>query len=137
MPMMNIIASIVSDLLDRFGLLKHATTMAKDLSGGQRRRLAIAIECLRPAPVMFLDEPTTGQDSTSALYIIKLLQKLAKGDESIKPKTVVVVIHQPRTEIFELIDNVVLLSSGNVAYSGPSKSALEKVRVRVRGAEAL
>ena len=72
----------------------HSTTLAKDLSGGQRRRLAIALECLRPAPIMFLDEPTTGQDSTSALSIVKLLQELARGDEVIKPKTVVMVIHQ-------------------------------------------
>ncbi|GMH68075.1 hypothetical protein TrST_g11425 [Triparma strigata] len=122
-----ILALTVTSLLEKFGLLMHATTLAKDLSGGQRRRLAIALECLRPAPIMFLDEPTTGQDSTSALAIVKLLQDLARGDDVIKPKTVVMVIHQPREEIFDLVDRVVLLATGNVVYNGPTKNALEQL----------
>uniref|UniRef100_A0A7S2VVU3 ABC transporter domain-containing protein n=1 Tax=Triparma pacifica TaxID=91992 RepID=A0A7S2VVU3_9STRA len=115
----------VTQVLEMFDLLEHANTTAKDLSGGQRRRLAIAIECLRPAPIMFLDEPTTGQDSTTALGIVALLQKLARGGTGMPKKTIVIVIHQPRTEIFNLIDHIVLVAKGCVVYNGPRLEAKE------------
>jgi len=124
------VAHAVTQMLDRFGLLPFANTTAKNLSGGQRRRLAISIECLRPAPIMFLDEPTTGQDASTALGIVSLLQELAKGCDVLKPKTIVMVIHQPREEIFSMIDRVVLLGKGgHVVFSGETDKALDQLVV--------
>jgi ABC-type multidrug transport system ATPase subunit len=128
------ICHAVTDMLDRFGLLVHANTVAKNLSGGQRRRLAIAIECLRPAPVMFLDEPTTGQDSATALGLVGLLKDLAKGCAVLKPKTIVMVIHQPREEIFAMVDRVVLMGrGGRVVYNGPTSEALSQLVIDATG----
>ena len=116
---------LVIDTLCRLGLLNSANTLASNLSGGQKRRLAIAIECLKPCPVMFLDEPTSGQDAVTALEIVQLLRKLAIGDSKTGPKTIIMVIHQPRSEILSLIDNVTILSAGTLMFSGNPKEELE------------
>ena len=82
------IRMVVLELLHRFGLLPYRSVRAADLSGGSRRRLAIAIECLQPAPIMFLDEPTTGQDADTALEVMRLLSGLATQEEFARRKTV-------------------------------------------------
>ena len=121
------IHSLIVTVLRKFRLLHRANTLAADLSGGERRRLAIAIECLRPNPVLFLDEPTTGQDAKSALELVRLLSTLAAGDEVLAAKTVVMIIHQPRTEIFALVDEVVLLAHGRVVYAGTPSGAMKSL----------
>jgi len=113
---------LVKEILDQFELFEVAHTKVQELSGGSKRRLAIAIECLRPSPIMFLDEPTTGQDAETALEIVQLLRMLSRGGKTIPSKTVVLVIHQPRPEIFELIDDIVLLTiGGRVVYNGSTR----------------
>ena len=68
---------------------------------------------------MFLDEPTTGLDSQSALSVMKLVQDICGRDG----KAVVCTIHQPSSEIFELFDSILLLQKGGrVGYFGPVKS---------------
>jgi ATP-binding cassette subfamily G (WHITE) protein 2 len=93
---------------------------SRGLSGGEKRRVSIATELLMSPGIMFLDEPTTGLDSTNAAKVVDILSKLG----SRHGVTVLLSIHQPRPDIFRLLDRILILSSvGSVVYSGPSVSA--------------
>lgn len=81
------------------------------ISGGEKRRVSIASRLLGSSTVLFLDEITTGLDFTSALITMQVLSKLVKSGV-----TVIVSIHQPSQDIFELFDHVILLSKGQVVY---------------------
>jgi ATP-binding cassette subfamily G (WHITE) protein 2 len=106
------------------GLTKVAHSFIGDqftrgLSGGEKRRVSIATELLTSPGIMFLDEPTTGLDSTNAAKVVDILSGLGSIDV-----TVVLSIHQPRPDIFRLLDRVLVMSStGGVVYSGPSAAA--------------
>ncbi|KOB71991.1 Uncharacterized protein OBRU01_10204, partial [Operophtera brumata] len=89
-------------------------TLCRDLSGGQRRRLAVALELLSDPSLMFLDEPTTGLDSSASASLISLLNNLARGG-----RTLVATIHQPSALLFEKIDSVYALADGRTLYNGP------------------
>jgi len=100
------------------------------LSGGERRRLSVAIELLRMPSLIFLDEPTSGLDASSSLSIIKLLKNLADGK-----RTIVTTIHQPRTEIFRMFDKILLMDrGGRVLFLGSPYDCYEFVKGAV-GAE--
>ncbi|KAJ3126910.1 hypothetical protein HK100_010029, partial [Physocladia obscura] len=93
--------------------------LKRGISGGQRKRVNIGMELAAAPLALFLDEPTSGVDSTSALQIIKTLQKLAQIG-----LTVVCIVHQPGEEMFKAFDDVLMLESGGkLAYSGPLKEA--------------
>ena len=79
------------------------------LSGGQKRRLVVALQLLRLPSVIFLDEPTSGLDATSAIEVLTHLNALAASN-----RTVVLTIHQPRLEIFHMFHKVTILSEGKV-----------------------
>ncbi|KAI5844501.1 ABC transporter-like protein [Morchella snyderi] len=83
------------------------------ISGGQRKRVNIGIELAAAPMALFCDEPTSGLDSTAALQVVKLLQAISKLGV-----TVVSVIHQPRTEIFECLDNILLIAEGRPLWQG-------------------
>jgi ABC-type multidrug transport system ATPase subunit len=106
------------------GLVKVAHSRIGDaftrgLSGGEKRRVSIATELLTSPGLMFLDEPTTGLDSTSAAKVVDILSGLGKMGV-----TVVLSIHQPRPDIFRLLDRVMVMSGeGRVVYTGPSADA--------------
>lgn len=87
----------------------------RGISGGERKRVSIAIEILRGPSVLFLDECTTGLDSFQALRVATTIKELAQGG-----RTVVTSIHQPRSSIFALFDDAVVLSEGHLMYSGPA-----------------
>jgi len=94
----------------------------RGLSGGQKRRLSVALEALSSPINLFLDEPTSGLDSESALGLMKYLRSYAQGRHSTgRRRRVIVTIHQPSTQIWELIDNVVLLAKGRLMYQGKRK----------------
>ena len=94
----------------------------KGISGGQRKRVNLAMELLTDPAVLFLDEPTSGLSSEDALMVMRLLRKLADGG-----KTIIVTIHQPSLEAYRLLDNLILVSKdakapepGRLAYFGPA-----------------
>lgn len=91
----------------------------KGISGGERKRLAIAVELLTSPSVLFLDEPTTGLDASAALHLMYLLKKVAS-----KGRTIVLTIHQPRTNIFNMFDRLILLVSGRLVYFGEACAAI-------------
>ncbi len=115
----------VDEVLDETGLRKCADTFigipgkTKGISGGEMKRLSFASEVLTNPPILFCDEPTSGLDSFMAENVISTLKGLAA-----KGKTVLVTIHQPSSEVYQLFDNLLLMSQGKVAYMGDAKSAL-------------
>ncbi len=76
--------------------IQVGSPLNKKISGGQRKRLNIALELIREPAVLFLDEPTSGLSSRDSENILDLLKEL-----SLKGKLVFVVIHQPSSEIFQ------------------------------------
>lgn len=92
----------------------------KVLSGGQRKRVNIAMELINDTPVIFLDEPTSGLSSYDAEGVIRLLKTLSN-----EGKTIVTTIHQPSLDIFKQFDNLIMISRdrggrGALAYFGPA-----------------
>ncbi|KAI8611099.1 P-loop containing nucleoside triphosphate hydrolase protein [Chytriomyces sp. MP71] len=98
---------------------KIGTTLERGISGGQRKRVNIAME-LAAAPLsVFLDEPTSGLDSTASLDVANILSSISRLG-----LTIVAVIHQPRVEIFEAFDDVLMIApGGRTAYFGPVAEA--------------
>ncbi|KAJ2696187.1 hypothetical protein H4R19_005768, partial [Coemansia spiralis] len=94
----------------------------KGISGGERKRTAIAQEWVTQAPIMFLDEPTSGLDAHSALMVTKQLKSIAD-----RGRTVVAVLHQPSSEMFELIDDLLVLLEGRVVYLGERAGLVDYV----------
>lgn len=102
----------VVDLLSMIGLheamhLKVGSPLEKTISGGQRKRLNIALELIREPSVLFVDEPTSGLSSRDSENIMDLLKELA-----LKGKLIFVVIHQPSSDIFKMFDRLFLLDQG-------------------------
>jgi len=91
----------------------------KGCSGGEKRRTSMGVQLLSNPSLLYLDEVTTGLDGTSAFQIVKTLQNLAR-----RGRTIIITIHQPRSEIFSLFDNVILLTRGSPAYAGRAKDCL-------------
>ncbi|XXQ38737.1 ABC transporter domain-containing protein [Plasmodiophora brassicae] len=114
------VAAHVDNLLRALNLSSVAHTRIGDevtrgISGGQRKRVNIALELVAAPLALFLDEPTSGLDATASLDVVDILQAVSKLGV-----TVVSIIHQPRIEIFERFDDVLLLApGGRTAYFGP------------------
>ena len=93
---------------------------SRGISGGERKRVAVAVEMVASPSILLLDEPTSGLDATTALQLMQTLKKLCQLGHSIA-----VVIHQPRTSIFNMFDNLLMLSQGKVVYEGEPAGARE------------
>ena len=92
----------------------------KVLSGGQRKRVNIAMELISDTPVLFLDEPTSGLSSYDAEGVVDLLRRLAS-----EGKTIITTIHQPSLTVFRKFDNLIMISRnpggcGALAFFGPA-----------------
>ncbi|TMW64531.1 hypothetical protein Poli38472_011411 [Pythium oligandrum] len=119
------IAERVADVIDEMGLRSCQDTIVGDLfrkglSGGQKSRLAIAIELLSNPSILLLDEPTSGLDSSATYNVMKFIAKLC--DEG---KTVICSIHQPSSLVYEMFTTVAVLSGGRTMYFGPRSEAMK------------
>ncbi len=109
----------VLNLLSSLGLydikdMKVGSPLNKKISGGQRKRLNIALELIREPAILFLDEPTSGLSSKDSANILDLLKELA-----LKGKLVFVVIHQPSSDIFKMFNQLLVLDNGGyLIYDG-------------------
>ncbi|CAF4632889.1 unnamed protein product, partial [Rotaria socialis] len=83
--------------------------------GGERKRTNIGMELVLSPRILFLDEPTTGRDSSMARSVMECLHQLSRTG-----CTIVFSIHQPRYSIFKLFDTLFLLSAGRCTYHGPT-----------------
>ena len=113
-------------LLKQLGLVEQADTIVGDiflkgLSGGQKRRLSVALEALTEPQNFFLDEPTSGLDSESALQLMEFLKQYAREASG---RRVILTIHQPSAFIWNTVDHVILLSKGQLMYNG-SRAKME------------
>jgi ABC-type multidrug transport system ATPase subunit len=113
------ITALVDLTLSNLGLLdkrelKVGSPFNKVISGGQRKRLNIALELIREPLVLFLDEPTSGLSSRDSENLMDLLRDL-----TLKGKLIFTVIHQPSSEIFKMFDKIIILDTGGcLAYFG-------------------
>ncbi|HYG40659.1 MAG TPA: ATP-binding cassette domain-containing protein [Cytophagales bacterium] len=111
----------VIEVLSSLGLeqrkdLKVGSVLDKTISGGQRKRLNIALELIREPAVMFVDEPTSGLSSRDSENVIDLLKEL-----SLKGKLIFVVIHQPSSDIYKMFDKMFIMDTGGypIFYGNP------------------
>ena len=114
--------------------LKVGNPLNKFISGGQRKRLNIALELIREPYILFVDEPTSGLSSTDSENVLSLLK-----EQSLAGKIVVINIHQPSSDMFKLFDKVIIMDKGGypVYYGNPldSVSYLKNVAQRADAAE--
>lgn len=101
--------------------LKVGSPLEKTISGGQRKRLNIALELLREPTILFVDEPTSGLSSRDSENIMDLLKEL-----SLRGKMVFVVIHQPSSDIFKMFDTLIIMDTGGfqIYYGNPVESVI-------------
>ena len=116
----------VQKLIKDFDLKTFAKTPVDKCSGGQRRRLSIALELIYEPSVLLLDEPTSGLDSFSSLELIKILKKMSENTST--PIIIAVVIHQPNANLLSYFDDLYVLScTGQCIYEGPKDQLIEKM----------
>ncbi|RAV97848.1 ATP-binding cassette domain-containing protein [Pseudochryseolinea flava] len=101
--------------------LKVGSPLQKTISGGQRKRLNIALELLREPTILFVDEPTSGLSSRDSENIMDLLKELA-----LRGKMVFVVIHQPSSDIFKMFDSLIIMDVGGfqIYYGNPVEAVI-------------
>ncbi|KAL2461814.1 ABC transporter G family member 11 [Abeliophyllum distichum] len=117
--------TLVESTIIEMGLQDCADTVIgnwhlRGISGGEKRRVSIAVEILMRPRLLFLDEPTSGLDSASAFFVTQTLRGLSRDG-----RTVIASIHQPSSEVFELFDRLYLLSGGKTVYFGQASEAYE------------
>lgn len=120
------IVELVDQTLKSVGLYESkdlivGSPMEKTISGGQRKRLNIALELIREPSVLFVDEPTSGLSSRDSENIMDLLKEL-----TLKGKLIFVVIHQPSSDIFKMFDKLFILDQGGfpIYYGNPVESII-------------
>lgn len=113
-------AKKVGEMLALLGLSGIENTIIGDssmkgVSGGERKRVAVGMQLITDPSLLFLDEPTSGLDTLNAFNVVAILKKLA-----LKGKTVVATLHQPSSEIFHMIDDLIVMAAGEIVYCGPA-----------------
>ncbi len=115
-----VMAMLVSLGLEQRKDLKVGSIFDKKISGGQRKRLNIALELIREPAVLFVDEPTSGLSSRDSENVVDLLKEL-----TLKGKLIFVVIHQPSSDIYKMFDKMMIMDVGGYpVYYGPPLEAI-------------
>jgi ABC-type multidrug transport system ATPase subunit len=117
------IENIISEVLDVTGLTDRRDVLVGQLSGGQRKRVSIAVELITKPSVIFLDEPTSGLDPATEQRIMKLFRQITESG-----RTVILTTHA--MENVRLFDRIVLLMRGKLVFYGTPSEALEFVGAR-------
>jgi ABC transport system ATP-binding/permease protein len=109
--------------------LKVGSPLNKTISGGQRKRLNIALELIREPSILFVDEPTSGLSSRDSENVMDLLRELA-----LKGKLIFVVIHQPSSDIYKMFDKMIILDTGGylIYYGNPVEAVMYFKRIDVQ-----
>ncbi len=111
------VTRVLQDLgLDEIRDLKVGGPLNKFISGGQRKRLNIALELIREPAILFVDEPTSGLSSMDSEMVMDLLK-----EQALKGKLIIVNIHQPSSDIYKLFDNLLIMDRGGhpIYYGNP------------------
>jgi ABC-type multidrug transport system ATPase subunit/pSer/pThr/pTyr-binding forkhead associated (FHA) protein len=114
------INQIVDEVMDVTGLSERRDVPISQLSGGQRKRVSIAVELITKPSVIFLDEPTSGLDPATEEKVMKLFRQIAESG-----RTVILTTHA--MENVKLFDKIVLLMRGKLVFYGRPDEALEHV----------
>ncbi len=113
--------------------LKVGSPLDKTISGGQRKRVNIALELIREPSIMFVDEPTSGLSSRDSENIMDLLKEL-----TLRGKLIFVVIHQPSSDIFKMFDKLIILDTGGyLIYNGNPVDAIIYFKQQMQQANAV
>jgi ABC-type multidrug transport system ATPase subunit len=99
--------------------LKVGSSLNKVISGGQRKRLNIALELIREPTILFVDEPTSGLSSVDSDIVLNLLK-----EQTYRGKLVIINIHQPGSDIYKMFDKIMIMDKGGyqIFYGNPSES---------------
>ncbi|KAJ6655402.1 hypothetical protein lerEdw1_005399 [Lerista edwardsae] len=118
------VEQIIKELdLSRVADSKIGTHFIRGVSGGEKKRTSIGLELITLPTILFLDEPTTGLDASTANAVLMLLKRMSE-----QGKTIIFSIHQPRYSIFKLFDTLTLLAAGRLVYHGPAENTLDYFR---------
>ncbi|NXD40645.1 ABCG2 protein, partial [Copsychus sechellarum] len=120
----------VNQVIKELGLSKVAdskvgTQFTRGVSGGERKRTNIGMEIITDPAILFLDEPTTGLDASTANAVPLTALSFFTFRMSKQGRTIIFSIHQPRYSIFRLFDSLTLLAAGRVLYHGPAQHAIQ------------
>ncbi|MCF8226410.1 MAG: ATP-binding cassette domain-containing protein [Bacteroidales bacterium] len=112
--------------------LKVGSPLNKFISGGQRKRLNIALELIRDPYVLFVDEPTSGLSSTDSENVMQLLK-----DQALMGRIVIVSIHQPSSGVFRLFNNIIILDKGGyTVFNGNPLDSISFLKNVIKRADA-
>lgn len=116
--------NLVEQIIKKLGLENCRNVKAEMCSGGQQKRLCIALELIHSPTILILDEPTSGLDSVSCLQCVTLLRDLAHNPE--QPMAIAASIHQPTARILQNFDRLyVLANNGQCMYDGPTDQLVQ------------
>ena len=119
----------VVQVLTELDIVHRANTViggpeARVLSGGQRKRVNLAMELVTDPAILFLDEPTSGLSSSDAKSVMQVLKELSN-----KGRTIIITIHQPSKEVYEMMDNALVLGvGGRLIYYGSVTDSYKRFR---------
>uniref|UniRef100_A0A7N2LHE1 ABC transporter domain-containing protein n=1 Tax=Quercus lobata TaxID=97700 RepID=A0A7N2LHE1_QUELO len=107
--------------LDICADIKVGDEMRRGISGGQKKRVTTGEMLVGPAKALFMDEISTGLDSSTTFLMVKFMRQMVH----IMDVTMIISLLQPAPETFDLFDDIILLSEGQVVYQGPRENVLE------------
>jgi ABC-type multidrug transport system ATPase subunit/ABC-type multidrug transport system permease subunit len=110
----------IETLINTLLLSECQKTPVRLLSGGEKKRLAIALELIQRPRILFLDEPTSGLDSFTAFTVINSLKSFASNNNLI----IIATLHQPSSELYNLIDKLIIINKGHLIYNGYQSNAI-------------